>query len=223
MTAVLAVAVLAIGIVAAYRQDAVQPDRRHRLVGWGSDATLEMRDAGDGGVLLAPGIRIIEPAAGAARVSAYRLDLQSLDVQPVAHAVWMSASGAIVECDRAGLAPASRFDVTDGRLQISRRPVSTHGTVRHGRLSPDGRHVAVTSASGASMPRLSPIPTLGGGSVVGWRFHQFVRVPTGDLHGPLVALGFGAADPFPCWTPNGEAVVYADAGFTDIALVLVPR
>jgi hypothetical protein len=220
--------VLVLGVVAVTAVIAVvqvqngrPPDRRYTPVGWGSEATLEIRDDGKGGLVFAPGIRFVDPPVNADRVDAYRLDWASLELRPGTRETWASAAGSVVQCERAGLSPQS-VNVVDGDLRVGGRTVATPGGARHARLSPDGRMAAVLSASGISVPRLAPIPALGG-ATVGRRSHRFVSIPSGELLGAPIDLGFGTSDPIPCWSPDGRAVIYGDPGFTDVSLVLAPQ
>src|SRR5262245_7007800 len=135
--AVLAAGALTIAVVVAKMQEERPLDRRYQPVGWGSEATLETRDDSRGGILFSPGIRFIEPPAGAERVDAYRLDLQSLDLTPTTRDAWMGAPGVVVQCDRAGLALGSAVAVVAGQLRVSGKAVSMRGEVRHARLSPN--------------------------------------------------------------------------------------
>ena len=207
----------------ALMQDGPSADRRFRVTGWGAEASLATRSDENGGVLFAPAIRFVEPPEGAAVVAAYRLDLQTLDLQAVKKDAWDAARGNVVRCEVAGMTTRSNVRVEAGELRIGGKPVPVSGTVRDARLNPDGRLVAVLSASGVTIPRSSTMPTLGGSGIAGWRYHHLVEVASGKLTGSRVALGFGVADPALCWSPNGEVVVYADAAFTDVALVVVRR
>jgi hypothetical protein len=210
-------------IAAIRAQQGRSPDRTYQPVGWGSEATLELRDDGPDGLLFAPGIWILQPPVNAERHGAYRLSWASLELIPSTQTAWSSASGSVEQCDRAGLTPRSTLREVDGALFISGHPIATRGQVRHVRLSPNGQLAAVLSASGIRAPDFSPMPALGGGGIVGWRFHQFVTASGGEASTPSIGLGFGVSDPIPCWTPDGRAVVYADPAFTDVSLVLAPR
>jgi hypothetical protein len=214
---------LAITAVVVVMQEGQAPDRHVSLVGWGSEATLQLREDGDGGILLAPGIRFLEPIEGAARVDVYRLDLRTREFTPTTTPAWNRAPGDIVNCERAGLTPSAGVSVESNELHIRGRVVPMGGEVHRARLSPSGRLLAVLTASGVSMPRTSLIPTLGGKGMVGWRYHQLAAMPSGEAKGARVALGFGVSDPSPCWSPNDEIIIYSDPAFTDVSLVVVPR
>jgi hypothetical protein len=196
-------------------------DARFDVIGWGTDATLQLRQDGDA-LLLAPGIRYVDPPAGAAREDAYRFDPDRRELTAIPAATWTVAPGAIVDCDRAGLAP-SRVQVEDGALRVNGRVVTGTGRVRHARLSPDGRFVAVLSASGVPVPSLSVIPTLGGSAFLGWRRHRLVATSSGELVGPALDIQFGVTDPVPCWSADGRTVAYADPAFTEVSFVFIPQ
>lgn len=223
VAATLGLIAVIVAISLSLGRDDRPPDRRYRPIGWGSEATLEIREDGETGLLFSPGIRFVEPPTGVERVDAYRLDWTSLELTPTTRDAWARASGQTTPCERAGLAPGSALGVVNGELRIAGAEVPTRGHVRHARLSADGRMAAVLSATGITMPSLAPIPALAGGNIAGWRYHQFVAIPSGERVGPPVALGLGISDPAPCWSPNGRAVIYADSGFTNLSLVLAPR
>ena len=214
-------AVLLVGLSLAWMAQAQGVDARFDVTGWGSEATLRLRQDGDA-LLFAPGTRYVEPPAGAPREDAYRFDATRRELRPVPAAAWMAAQGTIVECDRAGLVP-SRVQVDNGELRVDGRPVAGTGRVRHARLSPDGRFVAVLSASGVPVPSGSLIPTLGGSAVVGWRRHYIVATSSAEPVGPARAIDFGVSDPVPCWSADGRTVAYADPAFTAVAIVFIPQ
>jgi hypothetical protein len=95
--------------------------------------------------------------------------------------------------------------------------------VRHARLSPDGRFVAVLSATGVSVPSPSVIPTLGGGGVAGLRQHRLFSTASAAPVGPAISIDFGVSDPVPCWSADGRTVAYADAAFTRVSLVFIAQ
>ena len=214
------VGMLIVGLGAAWMALAQAADARFIVTGWGSEATLRMRRDGDA-MLFIPGVRYVDPPAGAPREEAYRFDPGRHELSPVSAAAWTAAAGAIVDCDRAGLAPA-RVQVDDGSLRVDGRVIAGAGRVRHARLSPDGRFVAVLSASGVPVPSLSVIPTLGGSAVVGWRRHRLFATSSATPVGPAIALDFGVSDRVPCWSADGQIVTYADPAFTTVAIVFVP-
>jgi hypothetical protein len=214
---------LAAGLGVVWMASAQSVDATFRPVGWGSEATLQLRGDGAGGLLFAPGIRYIEPPQGAARHEAYRYDLALPELTPATSEAWSRAPGAIVDCDRAGLSPASRVDAETGGLRLDGRAVSMSGRVRHVRVSPDERFVAVVTASGIPTPSASPVPALGGRAILGWRFHHVLSKSSREQIGPPAALGFGVSDPMPCWSPDGRIVIYANPAFTTVAIVRVPE
>lgn len=219
LAGVVASGLLVMGLGVAWMAFGQAADARFQVAGWGSEATLQMRrDAS--AVLLAPGQRYLDPPAGAAREDAYRFDPGTRELRPVPVESWKAATGDVVDCDRTGLAP-SRIQVDGGELRVDGRAVPVSGRVRHARMSPDGRFVAVLSAWGIRIPSLSLIPTLGGSAVLGWRYHHVFAIPSGDPVGPSIAIDFGVSDSVPCWGPDGRMVVYADPAFTEVAFVLV--
>lgn len=204
-------------------QSGSDADHRYRLTGWGSEASLAIRSDRAAAVLLAPGTRFDEPPVGADRVAAYRLDLTTMTMQPVPEEDWMRASGPIVRCESAGIGPRTTVRFDAGELRIGSRTVTVAGSIRDARVSPDGRRLAVLTASGVRLPRLSPIPTLGRGGIAGERYHQTVDMASATPVGQRIALGFGVSDPMVCWSPGGEVVVYADPAFTEVAVIDVRR
>ena len=189
--------------------------------GWGSGATLQLRADGAGGLLFAPGIRYIDPPAGVLRHDAYRYEPGKRALMPVTTETWSAATGEVVDCDRAGLELASGVSADGEEFLIKGRAVPIAGRVRQARGSPDGRLVAVVSASAISLPSTSVIPTIGGPRIVGWRYHRLISVASGRPIGDPVGLGFGSSDPTPCWSPDGRLVLYADAAFATLAVVRV--
>lgn len=174
-------------------------------------------------MLFAPGIRYVEPPVGAARHEAYRYEPGAPDLTPATSEAWSKAPGAIVDCDHAGLSTATGVDAESGDLRIEGRTVPMSGRVRHARVSPDDRFVAVVTASGIPTPSASPVPSLGGRAILGWRFHRVLSKSSREQVGPSIALGFGVSDPLPCWSPDGRMVIYANPAFTSVAIVRVPQ
>ena len=223
MVIVAAVLLLAMGLGVVWIASAQSVDATFRPVGWGSEATLQLRGDGAGGLLFAPGIRYIEPPQGAARDAAYRYDPARPELTPATNEAWSKAPGAIVDCDRAGLSRTSQVDAQSGGLRLDGRIVSMSGRVRHVRVSPNEQFVAVVTAFGIPTPATSPIPTLGGRAILGWRFHHLLSKSSRDPIGAPVALGFGVSDPMPCWSPDGRIVIYANPAFTNVAIIRVPE
>jgi hypothetical protein len=217
---VTAAGVLVVSLGVAWMARAQSADAHFDVTGWGSDATLRLRQDGDA-LLFAPGIRYVEPPTNMPREEAYRFDPDRRELTPVPAATWTAAAGAIVDCDRAGLV-ASRVQVDSGELRVDGRVVAGSGRVRHARLSPDGRLVAVLTASGIPVPSFSIVPALGGSAVVGWRRHRLFVPSSGAPVGAAIDIDFGVSDPVPCWSADGRIITYADAAFTRIAFVFIP-
>ena len=65
-------------------------------------------------------------------------------------------------------------------------------------------------------------PALGRGDRLwGYRYHQLFSISSGESLGGVYAFGFRKRDPYPCWEPNGRAILYADYFFSDITVVRV--
>ena len=110
---------------------------------------------------------------------------------PVTTETWSAATGDIVDCDHAGLELVSGFSADGEEFLIKGRAVPIAGRVRQARGSPDGRLVAVVSASAISLPSTSVIPTIGGPRIVGWRYYRLISGASGRPIGDPVGLGFG--------------------------------
>jgi hypothetical protein len=217
--AVAIVGFIAIVLAITWMMDAQSADRYFELAGWGSEATLELRQDAGGGILFAPGTRYVDPPLGAAREDVYRLDRTGLELTPLGSPAWNAAPGEVLPCDRAGLVTGVGLD--SGELRFEGRSVPVPGRVLQARISPDGRVVAALSARGVPIPAVRLIPTLGRSAVLGWRYHHFLAFPSGKEIGSPVSLGFGIADPMLCWSPRGDMVIYFDHAFTEVALVRV--
>jgi hypothetical protein len=212
LAAVLTVLLIAVG---SSRADT----RPLNLRGWAAPASLQMRIARDGHILLHPGTAYVEAPAGAHGDEAYELDPVSLKIASATAAMWEAAPGTIHQCDREGVPNPRRLRIEQNRVvKIDDRAVQTYGLPRGLALNHEGNILAVLSARGSVRPG-SPLPFIGEKErVVGPRYHEFFSFPSGHPLAKPLALQRDD-DPTPCWDPDDKLIIYSDDLFSKVNIV----
>ena len=148
----------------------------------------------------------------------YRYDPQRSSLSAVGDAEWQKAGGPIAKCfDYSTRKPARDVIVTqnepDHQLLIGKpsalREVPTAGGYPlQNEVSPSGRWVAVLSGTGPAIPSL--LPLLGGGFILGQRYHEILSLPdTRRVSKPIRFPVSDTRDFFKlCWSADEEFVVH---------------
>jgi len=197
--------------------------------GWGQPGALLMRQADQGSLLLRHlttieaidfryGHPVEDPARDAPPVI-YRFISTARKLDEFSLEAWDDPND-VVDCAQQ-FGRMDRWLVHDMSARVLRfkgNLVRTRGkTVLFAALSPDGKYVAVLSTTGK--PIEGPIPFFSGEIVLGPRYHEVFKCADGARAQRTQVLADALQAGLPCWSPDGQQVIYTDPDFHRLWIV----